>query len=343
MYINVHKAKHRKMLLLVLIAAFFTSIVINSPSEAQSPESTLLKSHIEKTIKGINGEVGVAIKHLESGEEILINQDKLFPMASTFKTAVMVEVFHQIIEGRLKLDEEIIITTSDIHIGGTILNDLHIPGVTLSIRNLLTLMMTVSENSATDILLAKIGIENVNRRMKAMGLEDIYINRNCQQIILDYFGMNDERYKNLSQTELRGVIASYDKNSLSAIEACAGFHRDMRDVSSPLCMNRLMENILTAKILDVSTCNKMLELMLKCRTGENRLRGMLPPGVAVAHKTGTLVTTVNDTGIIFLPENRGHIIITVFSRMIKDPEQKMEKVIAEIARSSYDYFYYLKK
>jgi beta-lactamase class A len=105
-------------------------------------------------------------------------------------------------------------------------------------------------------------------------------------------------------------------------------------------MNRLVEKILAAEILDRETCTMMLGIMLNCKTGENRLRGMLPPGVAVAHKTGSLPTTCNDSGIIFLPDGRGQVVITVLSREVKDPEEKAAKAIAEIARSAYDYFYF---
>jgi beta-lactamase class A len=79
--------------------------------------------------------------------------------------------------------------------------------------------------------------------------------------------------------------------------------------------------------------------MLRCQTGERRLKGDLPASVEVAHKTGTIGGTVNDAGVIFLPYNRGQVVIVVFTKNTDNEKtEDVERVIAQIARFVYDYF-----
>ena len=80
--------------------------------------------------------------------------------------------------------------------------------------------------------------------------------------------------------------------------------------------------------------------MLECQTGKGRIKGDLPPGTKVAHKTGTIGGTVNNTGIIYLPNNLGHVAITVFTKDTTADTDEVEEIIAKIARLAYDYFYF---
>src|SRR6266550_1009447 len=96
---------------------------------------SILKAEIEKTIPRARGEVGVAIKHLESGAEILVNADKKYPMASAFKLPILVELYYQKAAGKLTLDDRIEVMPADLHIGsGVMIALFDPPGVQLSIR-----------------------------------------------------------------------------------------------------------------------------------------------------------------------------------------------------------------
>ncbi|MFB0519266.1 MAG: serine hydrolase [Acidobacteriota bacterium] len=325
---------------LVLLLALILPLSVSSLCIGQAKEVNLLQSQIEKIINRVDGVVGVAIKHLESGEEVQVNEDTLFPMASTFKVAVMVEVFHQIKEGKFGLDDEAEMAETDLHLGSGMLSSLQAPGIKLSIRNFITLMMIISDNSAADFLLEKVGVDNVNHRMEALGLTDIHIDRSCHQLIMEYLGIDYQKYKDYTLKDLEEELSSYDYESPAADEARAKFNREAKDICSPAAMNSLLEKIFKAEMLDRETCDLMLEIMLGCQTGENRLRGILPRGTRLAHKTGTIATTVNDCGIIYLPDDRGHIAITVFSKEVQDETEDMERVIAEVARFAFDYYYF---
>jgi beta-lactamase class A len=304
-----------KLPLRFVLPAFLIIGLTALSAAGDPPDARLarLERQIQAYIRAIPGPVGVAIKHVESGQQVLIRGDESFPMASTFKVAVLLEVFAQEKKGRLSLDDEVVLDRKDQHMGSGSLRDYRLPGVKLSIANLCELMMTVSDNSATDLLLERVGKDRVNARLKAIGVEGLRVDRSCQDLIGDY---------------LREPKQYYD---------------DGQDSSTPAAMNKLLEKVFTAEALDRDRCDQMLDIMKRCHIGEARLPALLPPRTVLAHKTGTVGTAVNDVGIIYLPDSAGHVIISVFT---KDPANdsemydryRAERIIAQIGRAAYDYF-----
>ncbi|MCJ7681506.1 MAG: class A beta-lactamase-related serine hydrolase, partial [Candidatus Aminicenantes bacterium] len=154
-----------------------------------------LETRIQALLQDVDGVMGVAAKHLESREEFFINGDTAFPMASTFKVPIFVEVMAQISEGRFNLEDEIAIQKTDQHLGSGMLSDLDAPGIKLSVRNLINMMMMISDNSATDILLIKVDADNVNARLRTFGIKDINVARTCQELIMDIIGLDYEKLR----------------------------------------------------------------------------------------------------------------------------------------------------
>ncbi|HWD98544.1 MAG TPA: serine hydrolase, partial [Bryobacteraceae bacterium] len=83
---------------------------------------------------------------------------------------------------------------------------------------------------------------------------------------------------------------------------------------------------------------ELLDIMERCQTGKSRIKGMLPEGTDVAHKTGSLGGVVNDVGVITLPNGLGHVAIAVFVKGFTKKEEDAARTIAEISRTIYDYF-----
>lgn len=327
----------------ILFALLVLLLVTSSPGEEiQKPKGIeRLRKQIEGVIRGIDGEVGVAVKHLESGEELFINGETYFPMASVFKITILVEVLTQIKEGKFNLDDEISIKKEDQHLGSGLLSALTAPGITFSVRNIVNLMMMISDNSATDILLQKVGAENVNRRLRSYGIQEIMVNRTCQQLIMDYLGLDQEKTKDLSLDELMTTYRKEREENPDAFKAAAKkFSQVIKDQSTPRAMNRLLELVFEKDILDEESCDLILSIMLDCQTGERRIKGDLPQETEVAHKTGTIGGTVNDSGIIYLPDETGHVTLTVFTKDMDLETKEVEDLIAQIARFIYDYFYF---
>jgi len=336
------KPKYSKVLILWLAIVFLSQLSLGQNQELMAQKRIeRLKGQIENLLKGVEGQVGVAVKHLESGESLDINGDVYFPMASVFKISVLVEVLNQIKEGKLSLEDEVDIRPENQHLGSGLLSSLSAPGIKLSIRNLINLMMMISDNSAADILLTTVGPERINQRLRSYALENITVNRTCQQLIMDYLGLEYDKYKHLSVAELRELLKKQREENPSAFqEAGQRFSQIIKDQSTPKAMNRLLELIFKKKIIDEESCDFMVSIMLKCQTGERRIKGDLPPQIKVAHKTGTIGGTVNDCGIIYLPQDHGHVALTVFSKNMTRPHREVEDIIAQIARFVFDYFYF---
>ncbi len=122
-------------------------------------------------------------------------------------------------------------------------------------------------------------------------------------------------------------------------EAAKAFYNDRRDSATPRGMARLLQTIWQRKALSATNSDLLLDIMLRCETGANRIKGLLPPGTNVMHKTGTLgIGVANDVGIIQLPENAGNVVVAVFVKESSKDAAEQERTIAQIARAAYDYF-----
>jgi beta-lactamase class A len=300
-------------------------------------DPSILKAQLEATIPRARGDVGVAIKHLETGTEILVNSGAKYPMASAYKLPILVELYYQKAAGKLSLDDLIEVMPNDVHVGsGSIIALFDPPGVQLSIRNLVNMMMRVSDNSAADILLSRVGPANVTTRMKMLGLESIRVDRLTQEMIFDQSGLDYVSYGQRPAREVRVLLDSIDPQA--AARANDQFSKVEKDVATPADMNRILEMLYRGEIVDRAMSDEIIGILKECQTGLARIPGLLPADTVVAHKTGTLGGSVNDTGIVFLPYDAGHLAITVLMRDSKAPSADRERVIADIARYAFDYF-----
>jgi beta-lactamase class A len=316
-------------------ACLVITILLCSTVAAWPADVAILRTQIEKVIPKARGEVGVAIKHVESGTEVLVNADKTYPMASTYKVPILTEVFYQRAEGKLSLDDRIEVTPADVHPGGTIALLLDGPGLQMSITNLINLMMRVSDNSAADILINKVGAANVTARMKSLGLDRIRVDRTTLEMILDQEGLDYATYGNLPMAQLRERLDAID--SQTAALANERFNKLEKDVATPHQMNMLIEKIFRGEIVDRASSDEIIEFMNHSMIGQTRIPALLPAGTKVAHKTGTISGSTNDTGIVFLPDGR-HLLITIFTKDAKASAADRERVIADISKYAYDYF-----
>lgn len=329
--------------ILPLVVLLFAMAAV--PAAGQDQPSLTGLQRLEKQIRDViedqEGEVGVSLLHIETGRELAINGDTLFPMASAFKVPILVEVMSQVWEGRFGLDDEVRIQKTDQHMGSGMLSDLTAPGIVLSVRNLVNLMMLISDNSATDMLLAKVGADKVNARLKALNVSGMSVNRPCQKLIMDYAGVDYAKYGHLPLDEItaarRGRARWTPEEERKAILA---FSADPQDQATPRAMTALLAKIFREEIIDPSSCELILDIMLKCQTGDGRIKGELPRGTRVAHKTGTIAGTVDDCGVIYLPDGQGHLVLTVWTKNFMGDTADVEAIIAKIARFAYDYFYF---
>lgn len=284
---------------------------------------------LEEALIDAPGVFGVAAVHLETGEAAHHLDDQLFQLASTFKIPILVTLMRDVEEGRIRLDQRVPLKWDERVPGSGILQELD-AGAALTVKDLATLMTIVSDNYATDLILNLVGLDEVNRHMRELGLTQIHLRHTCWQLLNHCVGMEEPEpsYAGFAEYERREETEDYE----ILLDVSQGTLEN--NVATPADLNRLLVMIAGKEILTPASCDLMLDI-LRRQHYNSRLPYLLPPGTKVAHKTGTVNEVVNDAGIIYLPENKGAIAITVLSRGIKD-KQAAELTIARIARAIYD-------
>jgi beta-lactamase class A len=330
------------------LAAVVLLLFLGTTAWTQAPEDTApapvdipfqrLNEEIARAAEEAGGTVGMSAVHLESKRRVAFNSGERFPMASAYKIPLAVQIFFQIDRGAITLDQMVELKLNDLHPGSGVLTELFPkPGVILSVQNLLELMLLISDNTATDLLLRLAGgPEAVTARMREIGIREMEINRPTVNLIAD-----SEGYTLPPETEWRPEIfpklheATPDETRKAAAR---NFERDPRDTSTPEAMVVLLERIYRGDLLQGESRALLLDMMERCRTGSSRLRGFLPSRTVVAHKTGTFAGISNDAGIITLPEGAGHVAMAVFVKSSEKKTAERDRAIAQMARAVYDFF-----
>ncbi len=328
-----------------LLGAVLSPALQASAQAPADPGLARLEAQIGELSAIAGGRVGVAVVHLESGRGVYLNRGESFPMASTVKVPIAVRLLSQVDRGTLRLDSMITVKPGDLHPGSGTLTDLFAqPGVVLSVRNLMELMLRISDNSATDILLRTAGGgAAVNARLAELGVSGIRADRPTVRLIADYIGVQNLPSDDIPIAEF-GRLSSGISDDARRV-ALAAFEKDQRDTSTPEGMARLLEQIWQRRALSEGSSALLLDIMYRCVTGAERIKGMLPPGTRVAHKTGSLAPSAairggrvaNDVGIIDLPNGAGHLLTVVFVKHAAEAVMA-ERAIAHISRAAYDYF-----
>ena len=328
--------RRRKLISLPFVAGF--ALLLVTTVQAQGLGG--LEREIGR-LKGIaGGTVGVGIIHLETGRELYVNADQPFPMASTFKVPVAVQLLRLVDQGSVRLDSMITIRPQDLHPGsGTLSGLFDDPGVSLSLRNLLELMLLISDNSATDLVLtAAGGGAAVNARLAELGIKGISVDRPTILLIADAMGIRnlppESEWSRAGFQKLAAAVTDAERAA-----ARAAFLADHRDTATPRGMAQLLAKIWKGETLAKSSTDLLVDIMFRCETGALRIKGMLPPGTRVAHKTGSLnLGIANDVGIVELPDGAGHVALAVFQKEATRGIEDQERTIAQISRAVYDYF-----
>lgn len=326
-----------------ITAAALAALLAAPLALAQTGSETALEEEWGRLDQLFGGKLGLAAVHLESGRTAYLHPDEAFPMASTYKVPIAMELLHRVDEGEFGLDHMIELDLSDLSPGSGVLGRLFDdPGVSLSVLNLMELMLLISDNSATDLCLKTAGGgERVTARMTELGVEGVRVARSTADLITDYVGAEglpprSERTR-ATYTEYYEKVSEEDRAM-----ARDGFEADARDTATPRGMADLLVKIWNGEGLSPESRDLLLDIMERCETGAGRLKGRLPEGTVVAHKTGTIGRTTNDVGIVYLPSDAGHVVVVAFVKDSDDPVPDRERAIAEAARAAHDYFLFVR-
>jgi beta-lactamase class A len=322
---------------LIGLAVLLTMLSSPTAAAAATPDLAALNARLEQIIRTSSGDVGVALAHVESGARLSIHGDQRFPMASVYKLPIAIEALAQVAEGKLELSRAVTLGPNDIRACCTLSRRYPRGGVTLTLSDLIELMMIESDNSAVDAVLKLVGGPAVvERRLRAQGFNDINVNRYDAQISLEMCGVREAVAESDWTLQLqRRLISAVTPADLR--DARARYTSDPRDTSTPDDMAALLVRLQRGDLLPWPYGQQLIERMSHAKTGPRRLKARLPPDTIVAHKTGTTDVVINDVGIITLPEGGGHLVLAVFVKN-GGPRGAMQHAIAEIAAASYESF-----
>jgi len=288
---------------------------------------------------------GVSVRHMERHEVAGVRSDERFLMASVFKVPILVELYHQVSTGKISLDERVKLEHPEIYFGSGILREMR-PGLTPTIHDLATLMIDVSDNMATDLILARVGKENVTARMRALGLSKTSVDATTREHTLESFGLRDPKYKDFTPADVAGF--DFQANEAEIVRNQQLALRECHNCSTPYEMSRLFEMIASGAAGDAAATKDMMGILSKQQFNQ-RLPRYLPVGVRFAHKTGTVtnpVVVVNDAGVMTLP-NGDHVAVTAFCKgtginldetRLKKTMNDAEDIAAEIGKTVFEYY-----
>jgi beta-lactamase class A len=301
-----------------MIGALLAAAPLHAQAPSAEPTPSLLADRIASLVPSRAGRLGVAAQDLQTGQTIAFSGSDPFPMASTVKVAVAAAYLAGVDSGRLSLDQ-------------MFGHGRH----ALSASRLIELMLIRSDNGATDILLRALGgPQAVDRWLLQAGIRGQRMDRTIARLVQD------------DRPAVRAVKARYrDKRrrwhtktvwvrANPQIRPAAA--SDARDTSTPAAMVSLLAKLRQGALLGQDSTNYLFDVMARCVTGRSRIKGMLPAGTPVAHKTGTLAGVTNDVGIVTLP-NGHHVALAIFAHGMRSEGERAHS-IAAAARLIYDGF-----
>lgn len=283
------------MLRLVCLPLFLAAAFCQTPTKpAATPvsrkPSTLwqkLESTIHDVDQRLDGVMGVAIEDLSTGEQSFLREDEVFAQASSIKIAVLADLYLQAQQGKLKLADLYTVQSSDLVADSDIMGGLT-PGVTrVTLRDLATMMVAVSDNSATNVLIDRIGMESVNAMLDSMGLAHTRLRRKMMDL---------------------------------------GAARQGREnISTPREMMMLLESIYRGKLLNKESTADFFKVLSTNK--DSWIPRDLPAAVKIANKPGSLEGVRNDSGIVFVEGRPYVIcVMTAFLENERDGEEAISKV-----------------
>ncbi len=271
-----------------------------------------LRAAVERITTSVSATWGIYIKSLDTGEELAINADQPMDTMSVIKIPLMVEVFEQVKAGKLSLSDRYTLAAADVLPGTGVLRSLE-PGAVVTVKDLVTLMIIVSDNTATDVLYRLVGgPEAVNARMVALGL-----------------------------TKTRAVASArawFD--ALNAERDRTKFHREGRHpfgLSTPREIGELLERMERGTLVDKASSDQMLRI-LRGQIYRTRIPRFLS-GFAIPHKTGDFLPYIaNDVGVLESPG--ATVVVSIFTANHFGNGWMLEEAIGRVAAEVAAYFGY---
>jgi len=271
---------------------FLAAAIVFAQGSSSSPEKQQvlwqkLEASIADVDRNLDGVVGVAILDLTDGHKYLLHANDIYPQASSIKIAVLAELYRQAQQGKLKLSDIYTVNSADLVQDSDIMNGLT-PGVTkITLRDLATMMVAVSDNSATNVLIDRVGMEKVNAFLDSLGL---------------------------THTRLR--------RKMMDLKAAA---EGRENVSTPAEMMSLLETLYRGKVLNKELTDDFFKVLSTHK--DSWIPRDLPDDLKIANKPGALEGVRNDSGVIFVEKRPYILcVMTTYLRRERDGEEAISRI-----------------
>jgi beta-lactamase class A len=292
------------------------------PKDSPAPD---LAAKLAEVVAREQGVVGVAVVNLADDRQAGVNDRQLFPMQSVYKLPIAIATLAAVEDGRLRLDQPVLVRRQDISDGPDPRVWQQLPQRP-TVERLLQLMVQGSDNTACDRLMALVGGgAKITGFLDRKGIPGIKVNRPERQIAADFcrFAGGGDCQRLTPGQKVRAIRTQVERGL---------------DVASPRALVDLLVALHRGRLLTPASTRLLLGMMEATTIAPGRLRGLLPAGTVVAHRTGTGSLVVNDIGLVTLPGDRGTLAIAVLIKESDRPTAERERTIAELARAAHDHF-----
>ena len=276
---------------------------------ADPPKPSALGAKLEAIAATHKGKIAIGVKDLAGGEEFFLRGDDVMPTASLIKLAVMVETFRLFETRKFNFDHKLTLTKDDTVPGAGVLTDSFSPGATFSLLDAVRLMITVSDNTATNMVLDTITIPATNATMAKLGFPETRVNAKV--------------FKGSTTSVDPERTRKYGLGSTTARE-----------------MTGLLELIATRKAVSPTASDEMLGILKKNHDNEMLVRG-LPTGTTFAHKTGAVTSARTDAGVLYFG-GKPAVVVCVLTDENADKrwliDNDAQLVIGKVGRAVHDHF-----
>jgi len=312
--------------LVVLFA--FSACEVRAPHDG-TEEPVSLETELTRALDALSAKSSLHAKHLPTGREIAIRADEPMNTLSVIKIPIMVLAYRDAEAGKLDLDERYSIRPGDRRRGSGLLQTFA-PGLSPTYRDLVTQMIVTSDNSATDLLIARLGLDRVNAVLEEAGFKETRLLRTTGDLFRRVWELQDPRNSALSPAEVFDRGFPSDEGAFERSFIFEGDAKEWLGSTTARETSRLLEQIHAGEIASRASCDEMIEI-LRRQFYSSRLPRFLPDGVEAAHKTGDWPPIAgNDVGILFHPG--GPTIVSIYVNQNRTDFNEVEETHGEIAR-----------
>lgn len=319
---------------------------------SDAPWPARLEVEVSTIARRFPGQVGLFVEDVRSGERYGLNGDAPMYLASGVKIPVMIALFRALETGLVRLDETMVLRARDLRDGSPLLSYLPI-GAPVALGILLEAMVQSSDNTATDLIIRRIGLDAVNAALPLEGLEGFGPITSLLEVRRLVYRNLHPRAERLTSAEIfeLAMLRPLDRR-LRRLEALVRappgrftpfeYHRAYSQYyeegwnSAPMrAMGRVLVALAAGRVVSKEASARMLEVMKGTRTGRRRFLAGLPEDVVLAHKTGTQHRRTCDFGVMYLPGGRP---VAIAASVAGGTREEAERVLAALARATLEVF-----